>query len=53
MIDVTGATWKKTVNKKARRLGDWVTHARDLGNNGLTFHGAVLVLFVDHVANAP
>jgi hypothetical protein len=53
LIDVTGATRKKTINKKARRLGEWVTHARDLGNNGFTFHGAVLAPFVDHVANAP
>lgn len=53
LLDVTGATRKKTVNKKARRLGEWVTHARGLGNSEFTFHGAVLAPFVDHVANTP
>jgi len=47
LIDVTGATRKKTVNKKEVRLGEWVKYSRALNEENLTFHGVVLAPLLD------
>jgi len=50
LIDVTGATRKKTVNKKAKRLGEWVAYGTEQSvkeNGGLTFHGVLLAPLLD------